>query len=65
MQGIEESSFTKNPDLKSTLPPSLAQPAAEIKEEVDANGKPFAYLPRLTPKDVYFLYNPDGYYRMR
>ena len=27
--------------------------------------KPFTYLPRLNPKDVYFLYNPDGYYRMR
>ena len=63
--GIEESSFTKNPDLKSTLPPGPAQPAAEVKEEVDANGKPFSYLPRLTPKDVYFLYNPDNYFRMR
>jgi ATP-dependent Clp protease protease subunit len=65
VSGIEESSFTRNPDLKATLPPSPAQPAAELKEEVDSNGKPFAYLPRLTPKDVYFLYNPDGYYRMR
>ncbi|HEY1121033.1 MAG TPA: ATP-dependent Clp protease proteolytic subunit [Haloferula sp.] len=63
--GIEESSFTKNPDLKSTLPQGPAQPAAEAKEEVDANGKPFSYLPRLTPKDVYFLYNPDNYFRMR
>jgi len=36
-----------------------------LAAEVDANGKPFAYLPRLTPKDVYFLYNPDNYYRMR
>jgi ATP-dependent Clp protease, protease subunit len=63
--GIEESSFTKNPDLRSTLPQGPAQPAAEVKEEVDANGKPFSYLPRLTPKDVYFLYNPDSYYRMR
>lgn len=65
VQGIEETSFTKNPDLKGSLPAASPQPAAEIKEEVDANGKPFAYLPRLTPKDVYFLYNPDGYYRMR
>ena len=43
----------------------ITQPAAEVKEEVDPTGKPFSYLPRLTPKDVYFLYNPDNYYRMR
>jgi len=61
VQGIEETSLTRNPDLKS----ADAQPKAEVKEEIDANGKPFTYLPRLTPKDVYFLYNPDGYYRMR
>jgi ATP-dependent Clp protease protease subunit len=65
VQGIEESSFTKNPDLKGSMPAAPSQPAAELKEEIDANGRPFAYLPRLTPKDVYFLYNPDGYYRMR
>ncbi|WP_193213934.1 ClpP family protease [Luteolibacter marinus] len=61
VQGIEETSLTKNPDLKSPDAP----PRTALAEEIDANGKPFAYLPRLTPKDVYFLYNPDGYYRVR
>ena len=61
VKGIEETSLTKNPDMK----PAAAPVAAEFKEELDSNGKPFSYLPRLTPKDVYFLYNPDGYYRMR
>ncbi len=61
VSGIEETSFTKNPDAGPVAVPS---PNA-VKEEVDANGKPFSYLPRLTPKDVYFLYNPDNYYRMR
>jgi ATP-dependent Clp protease protease subunit len=61
VKGIEETSLTKNPDVK----PAAAPVAAEFKEEIDEKGKPFAYLPRLTPKDVYFLYNPDGYYRMR
>ncbi|WP_367872433.1 ATP-dependent Clp protease proteolytic subunit [Luteolibacter sp. Populi] len=61
VQGIEETSFTKSPDA---APASAPAPNA-LKEEVDANGKPFSYLPRLTPKDVYFLYNPDSYYRMR
>ncbi|MCW1883258.1 ATP-dependent Clp protease proteolytic subunit [Luteolibacter flavescens] len=64
VSGIEETSFTKNPDLKSGAP-AAPQPVAEMKEEVDANGRPFSYLPRLTPKDVYFMYNPDQYYRVR
>jgi ATP-dependent Clp protease protease subunit len=62
VRGIEETSFTKNPDA---VPAAQPQVVAGLKEEVDPNGKPFAYLPRLTPKDVYFLYNPDSYYRMR
>jgi ATP-dependent Clp protease protease subunit len=65
VSGIEETSFTKNPDMKGSGGAVPQQPAAEVKEEVDATGKPFSYLPRLTPKDVYFLYNPDNYYRMR
>jgi ATP-dependent Clp protease, protease subunit len=65
VSGIEETSFTKNPDMKGSGQAAPQQPAAEVKEEVDPTGKPFSYLPRLTPKDVYFLYNPDNYYRMR
>lgn len=63
IQGVEETSLTRNPD--STPATTTAAPAMELKEELDASGKPCAYLPRLTPKDVYFLYNPDGYYRLR
>ena len=36
-----------------------------LKEIKDNNGKPCIYLPRLNPMDVYFMYNPDGYYRLR
>ena len=43
----------------------LAYSKAALAEEVDADGRPFVWLPRLNPKDVYFLYNPDGYYRLR
>lgn len=65
VKGIEETSFTKDPDAASSTPSvSPARPAA-LAEEIDSNGKPFAWLPRLEPKDVYFLYNPDSYYRMR
>lgn len=63
VHGIEETSFTQNPNAKRSPAPQQAH--ASLKEEVDANGKPFSYLPRLMPKDVYFLYNPDGYYRLR
>lgn len=62
IQGVEETSLTRNPD---SVPAGTATAGLELKEELDANGKPCAYLPRLTPKDVYFLYNPDGYYRLR
>jgi ATP-dependent Clp protease, protease subunit len=66
VQGIDETSFTKDPDSVAT-PATAAptKPTTALAEEIDTNGKPFAWLPRLDPKDVYFLYNPDGYYRMR
>jgi ATP-dependent Clp protease protease subunit len=60
--GIDETSITKNPDAK---PAVTAAPQTALTEEIDADGKPFTWLPRLNPKDVYFLYNPDSYYRMR
>lgn len=62
VSGIEETSFTKDPDAPDA--PKTAQISA-ISEEVDSNGKPFAWLPHLNPMDVYFLYNPDSYYRVR
>ena len=60
--GIEETSLTKDPDAAEK---PKAATTVTLQEEVDADGKPFAFLPRLNPKDVYFLYNPDGYYRTR
>ena len=68
--GVEESSFTKDPDAKASAPTAVPAPAtptrsAAMVEEVDEEGRPFMWLPRLNPKDVYFLYNPDGYYRVR
>ncbi|WP_411825735.1 ATP-dependent Clp protease proteolytic subunit [Luteolibacter sp. AS25] len=59
--GIVESSITQNPDSKEN---ETAKKKALV-EEVDQDGKVFSYLNRLNPKDVYFLYNPDGYYRLR
>jgi ATP-dependent Clp protease protease subunit len=62
VNGIDETSFTKDPD---TVDPAKAAKPAALTEEVDASGKPFVWLPRLDPKDLYFIYNSDGYYRMR
>lgn len=63
VNGIDETSVTKDPDSAE----ATARPVqtAVLSQEVDANGQPYEWLPRLTPKDVYFLYNPDKYYRMR
>ena len=57
-------SFLLQPVAMHELPDGQVAMIAAA-QQVDSNGKPFAYLPRLTPKDVYYLYNPDGYYRMR
>ena len=62
VRGIDETSFTKDPD---SVELTKAAKQAALAEEVDASGKPFVWLPRLNPKDVYFLYNSDDYYRMR
>lgn len=61
VEGIVESSVTMNPDAGE----KAAEKKVALTEEIDEDGKVFTYLPRLNPKDVYFLYNPDGYYRMR
>jgi ATP-dependent Clp protease protease subunit len=61
VEGIVESSITLNPDAKK----ASTEKKTALVEKIDDEGKPFTYLPRLNPKDVYFLYNPDGYYRMR
>lgn len=61
ISGVEETSFVKNPDAA----PTRSGPQAAVKEEVDPDGHSFMFLPRLSPKDCYFLYNPDGYYRSR
>lgn len=64
VSGIEETSFTRDPDAAAEKP-KPATPVISLEEQIDPEGKPFVYLPRLNPKDVYFLYNPDGYYRVR
>lgn len=61
VDGMVESSINVNPDAAEA---ENAKKEAH-SEEVDEDGNVFMSLPRLNPKDVYFLYNPDGYYRMK
>jgi ATP-dependent Clp protease protease subunit len=62
VNGIDETSFTKDPD---TIDAPSATKVTALAEEIDLSGKPFVWLPRLTPKDVYFIHNSDDYYRTR
>lgn len=63
VNGIDETAINRDPDAVDRS--RAATPTAAVEEELDADGKPFTWLPRLNPKDCYFLYNPDGYFRMR
>lgn len=70
---IEETALLRHPDTQQTQTPSSPQritpgpPLTEsgIVEDRDERGKPIAILPRLNPLDAYWMYNPDGYYRMQ
>jgi len=47
-------------------PPPAPKPMPAIirmEEERDAQGRPFVRVPRLLPCDMWFIYNPDNYYR--
>lgn len=77
VEEIEETALLRHPDLQQ---PAQAQPGTVptrtfagtegglpngVVDGTDERGKPAAFLPRLNPLDAYWLYNPDGYYRMQ
>ncbi|MEM9237156.1 MAG: peptidase S14, partial [Verrucomicrobiota bacterium] len=64
VSGIDETSLRRNPDAKTQAAKTTTQ-RTSMEETLDEEGRPIMYLPRINPKDVYFLYNPDGYYRVR
>ena len=70
VSGIEESSLRVNPDMNPGAAthsgdPDASGPIPDLTEALDEDGRPFMFLPRTNPKDVYFIYNPDSYYRLR
>jgi ATP-dependent Clp protease protease subunit len=58
---INEESYVKNPDFTASAAPSHE---TEMTEQTDREGHRFKLLPRLDPVDVYYIYNPDNYYRL-
>ncbi len=62
VEAIEETAILQDPD---TTDENDNTARFQLEEKIDADGKPFVWLPRLDPTDVWFIYNPDGYYRTR
>lgn len=63
ISGVEETAFRRDPNAEK--PSSSSSSSAQFETGLDENGRSVMYLPRLNPKDFYFLYNPDHYYRVR
>ena len=72
VERIHETSLLKNPDAKK--PVATVTRTAEagttsrpdgLVPAIDDKGNPYLILPRRNPKDVYLMYNPDGYYRFK
>ncbi|AHF92657.1 peptidase S14 [Opitutaceae bacterium TAV5] len=62
---IREESLDRNPDSVARAPSADdgRRFGGEL-EKVDDSGRAYQLLPRLNPLDCYYLYNPDGYYRL-
>ncbi len=72
VEEIEETALLRHPDTVQPQPTNAPTrisgdplTSAGIVESTDERGKPISLLPRLNPLDAYWLYNPDGYYRMQ
>jgi ATP-dependent Clp protease protease subunit len=70
---IQETGTIKSPDVETKVADG-ARPSADdmdasaarglvMQEMRDEKGRPYMTLPRLNPRDCYWLYNPDGYFR--
>lgn len=60
---IKETGQLEHPDLAQKK--DSEKEALKLPQTLDEKGKPCIYLPRINPHDVYFLYCPDNYYRLR
>lgn len=70
VEEIEETALIRHPDSQQVQPPTTTVRLTPghfngVMESTDERGRPIALLPRLNPMDAYWMYNPDGYYRMQ
>ncbi len=76
---VRETGLVKHPDLQpKPMPTFTIQPLRGVgaaspegavaipylTDGIDEKGRPCMFLPRPNPKDAYYLFNPDGYYRL-
>lgn len=69
VEDIEETALLRHPDSQIPATTTTSAPRlpaqADLEMATDERGKPIALLPRLNPLDAYWLYNPDGFYRLQ
>jgi len=58
--GLRETAITRNPDDQKA---DDGPKTVKVSLQTDKEGRPYELLPRLQPLDVYFLHNPDNFYR--
>jgi ATP-dependent Clp protease protease subunit len=72
---IDETAMVRDPEARSSSSNMVAGSPVSgdaslsskppMMEQVDEKGRPCMSLPRLNPLDCYWIYNPDGYFRVR
>ncbi|MEN8694634.1 MAG: ATP-dependent Clp protease proteolytic subunit [Akkermansiaceae bacterium] len=65
VERIHETALLKDPTAKKPESVKRSGYGDDLTQGIDEKGKPVMFLPRRNPKDVYFMYNPDGYYRFK
>ncbi|TDU69379.1 ATP-dependent Clp protease protease subunit [Prosthecobacter fusiformis] len=74
VEEIEETALLRHPDTQQVAATQTGSPLRimppghmdnGVVEAADERGKPIALLPRLNPMDAYWMYNPDGFFRMQ
>ncbi len=66
VKDMRDTSFIRYPTPKTDKEERYLMAKAAIhNEKIDSQGQGYVELPRLNPLDIYFLYNPNNYYRYR
>jgi ATP-dependent Clp protease, protease subunit len=64
VKDIRDTSFKHQPlEPEEIEEGAMMQLKRNLSEKIDQQGQRYVKLPRLSPLDFYFVYNPDNYYR--